>query len=192
MTELPLAPVARILKRNGEDMKFTKDAKEALATELEKEALRIGKQAVKLSKADKRKTVQAKDIERWTGIDEIEGDEFIYKVYDMVRYNKDVPYTAWKNAQDSIRFMDRKFLSGKLLFRGKLYEASDVRDAEIIMESFEDEILDSLMEPHWKYNLYQFREWEPIEELEGGVKKLSMWFDDFDMGDIFIDGFLFP
>ena len=191
MAELPIAPIERIIKRNADGMKISKEAKEALARELEKEGLRIAKQAVRLSKKDKRKTVQAKDIERWTTLDDMEGDEFIYKVYDMVRYNKDVPHTAWSN-REGMRFMDRKFLSGKLLFGGNLYEASDVWEAKRIMESFEDEILDSLMEPHWKYNLYQFRDWEPVEELEGGVKKLSMWFDDYDMGDQFFDGFLFP
>lgn len=194
MTELPIAPVTRILKRNGEDMKFTKEAKQLLAEALEKEGMKLGRQAVKLARDDGRKTVQEKDIMRWKPIDEMADDDFIYKLKgrfgEHTHYNRFDSAKHWTN-KDSAVALPRKFLKGKLLFRGDLFDADSVSDAKRIMERHEGAILDSLMEPHWAYSPYEFRDWEPVEDIDGNIKMLTMWFDDYDGGDVFVHGYLF-
>lgn len=191
MTELPTAPIERILKRNANNMKISKEAKQMLLQELEKEAVKISKTAVKLAKEDGRKTVQAKDIMKWKTYEETDGEDYVYKINDIIYYNKYMRSSVWKNI-DELKIIPRKFLSGKLLFLGKLHDAKSLSEAKRLMGSYEQEILDSLMEPHWAYNIYSFRDWEPVREMDNGVKILSMWFDDYDAGDTFFEGFLFP
>ncbi|RZN63089.1 histone family protein [Methanonatronarchaeum sp. AMET6-2] len=61
MTELPLAPVDRII-RNGGAERVSEEAREALAEVLEKHGVEVSKEAVKLAEHANRKTVKAEDI----------------------------------------------------------------------------------------------------------------------------------
>ncbi|OUJ18396.1 Histones H3 and H4 [Methanonatronarchaeum thermophilum] len=61
MTELPLAPVDRII-RNGGAERVSEEAREALAEVLEKYGVEVSKEAVKLAEHANRKTVKAEDI----------------------------------------------------------------------------------------------------------------------------------
>lgn len=195
MNELPLNPTTRILTTN-KNFNYAKEAKETFRTELEKIGEEISAKAVELARKDGRKTVMEKDIRRWRTITEetemLEG-EFIYKDDNgRIRF---FPKTA-KYGKQLIgkQYMSLKYLDKELLFNGKLYKLSryDVEDeARKIMESHESRILASLMEPHWAYNIYEFRGWRSVEKVNDKTKMLTMWFDDYDGGDVFIEGHLF-
>ena len=191
MVELPLAPCGRILKKANPEMKFSKEAKIAFAEALEKEGLEISKLAVKIAKQEGRKTVQGKDIKRWIPFNEYEitDEEFVFKLKGWIHYSGQSNIKNWTTHEDAV-IMPVKFLDNKLLFRGQLYDVKNVSEAERLMESHVGEILDSLMEPHWAYNIYEFRDWEPVETI-GDHTLLSMWFDDYDGGDTWAEGILF-
>ncbi|MCC7565670.1 MAG: histone family protein [Methanomicrobiaceae archaeon] len=61
MTDLPLAPVGRIVKKVGAE-RVSSDANEALAALMEDYAARIAKEAIKLAGHAGRKTVKATDV----------------------------------------------------------------------------------------------------------------------------------
>ena len=61
MTDLPIAPVGRILKNNGAQ-RISDDAKIALAEALENYGEQLSKQAIGLSHHTGRKTITEEDI----------------------------------------------------------------------------------------------------------------------------------
>ena len=61
MSEIPKAPVARIIKESGAE-RVSEDAKAALAEYLEEVARDVAKEANNVAKIAKRKTVKADDV----------------------------------------------------------------------------------------------------------------------------------
>ncbi len=61
MSEIPKAPIARIIKEAGAE-RVSDDAKEELAAYLEEVARNVAKEANAVAKIAKRKTVKADDI----------------------------------------------------------------------------------------------------------------------------------
>ena len=61
MSEIPKAPVARIIKETGAE-RVSEDAKVALADYLDEVARNVAKEANNVAKIAKRKTVKAEDI----------------------------------------------------------------------------------------------------------------------------------
>jgi histone H3/H4 len=62
MSEIPKAPVARIIKESGAE-RVSEDAKVALAEHLDEVAREIAIEANKVAKIAKRKTIKAEDIQ---------------------------------------------------------------------------------------------------------------------------------
>lgn len=61
MSEIPKAPIARIIKESGAE-RVSEDAKEELAAYLEEVAREVAKKANNYAKVANRKTVKADDI----------------------------------------------------------------------------------------------------------------------------------
>ena len=61
MSEIPKAPIARIIKESGAE-RVSEDAKAELAAYLEEVACDVAKEANNVAKVAKRKTVKAEDI----------------------------------------------------------------------------------------------------------------------------------
>jgi len=62
MADIPLAPVERIIRRAGGDVRVSEDATKELRDLLEEMAEQISERAAKLAKHAGRKTVNAEDI----------------------------------------------------------------------------------------------------------------------------------
>lgn len=61
MSEIPKAPVARLMKQSGAE-RVSEDAKEELAEYLDEVARSVAKQALAAAKLAKRKTIKGEDI----------------------------------------------------------------------------------------------------------------------------------
>ena len=61
MSEIPKAPIARLIKEAGAE-RVSEDAKEELAAYLEEVACNVSREANNVAKVAKRKTVKADDI----------------------------------------------------------------------------------------------------------------------------------
>ena len=61
MSEIPKAPVARLIKESGAE-RVSEDAKEELAEYLDDVARDIAREAIGVARVAKRKTVKAEDI----------------------------------------------------------------------------------------------------------------------------------
>ena len=61
MSEIPKAPIARIIKESGAE-RVSEDAKAELAAYLEEVARDVAKEANQVAKIAKRKTIKAEDI----------------------------------------------------------------------------------------------------------------------------------
>ena len=61
MSEIPKAPIARIIKEAGAE-RVSEDAKAELATYVEEVARNVAKEATQVAKIAKRKTIKADDI----------------------------------------------------------------------------------------------------------------------------------
>ena len=61
MSEIPKAPVARLIKESGAE-RVSEDAKEELAAYLDDVARDVAKEAIAVARVAKRKTVKAEDI----------------------------------------------------------------------------------------------------------------------------------
>jgi histone H3/H4 len=61
MSEIPKAPIARLIKEAGAE-RVSEDAKEELAAYLEEVARNVAREANNVAKVAKRKTVKADDI----------------------------------------------------------------------------------------------------------------------------------
>lgn len=190
MGELPTAPIVRIFRRNAGDIRITEEAMQLLIKAIEDEGERISRKAVELAQDEGRKTIQAKDIRKWRTLEETEGNEFVYIRNNRVWYNMDTNPSRW-TTNENVKTLDVKFLDGVLLFDNRLYSVGSMSEARSIMESHVPEILDSLMQPHWAYNIYEYRAWEDPEEINDHTTRLSMWFDDYDGGDVIVEGYLF-
>ena len=64
MSEIPKAPIARIIKEAGAE-RVSEDAKAELAAYVEEVAREVAKEATQVAKIAKRKTIKADDI-KWT------------------------------------------------------------------------------------------------------------------------------
>jgi len=62
MAELPLAPIERIIRKSGGDVRVSEEATIALRDILEDRAIEISEKAAKLARHAGRKTIQADDI----------------------------------------------------------------------------------------------------------------------------------
>ncbi|HIE33614.1 MAG TPA: histone [Candidatus Altiarchaeales archaeon] len=62
MAELPLAPIERIIRKSGGDVRVSEEATIALRDILEERAIEISERAAKLARHAGRKTIQADDI----------------------------------------------------------------------------------------------------------------------------------
>ena len=61
MSEIPKAPIARIIKEAGAE-RVSEDAKAELAAYVEEVARNVAKEATQVAKIAKRKTIKAEDI----------------------------------------------------------------------------------------------------------------------------------
>lgn len=197
MTELPITVTTRMLKKADNTINVSKEAKNQYNEELERIGKEISERAIELAKKDGRKTIMEQDIRRWKPVTEeteiLEG-EFLYRYKQggNIYYHQKTQHLGIK---PEMEYLSIKYLKSELLFEGKLWKlpkyGNDENEAKKIMEKSEGKILDSLMEPHWAYNIYEFRDWRPVKEINEHAKLLLMWFDDYDGGDVFVEGYLF-